>query len=132
MGLCRPVVRRFRNTKLARLIGLPTPMEIAPTMAAEPGMPTVVDHLFALLLVVGVPLYAARFSWPRMKKHDLAEAEPAARIRIYWGVMGPEWLLAVVTLAIWVYGQRPWAELGFGLQAGWRLWTGLGAAAVVE
>jgi membrane protease YdiL (CAAX protease family) len=100
-------------------------------MAAEPGMPTVVDHLFALLLVVGVPLYAARFSWPRMKKHDLAEAEPAARIRIYWGVMGPEWLLVVLALATWVHGQRPWAELGFTLQAGWRLWTGVGAAAVV-
>ena len=46
-------------------------------------MTTVVDHIFALLLVIGVPLYAARFSWPRMKKHDLAEAEPAARIRVY-------------------------------------------------
>ncbi len=94
-------------------------------------MPTVVDHIFALLLVVGVPLYEARFSWPRMKKHNLAEAEPAARIRVYWGIMGPEWLLAVLALATWVYGQRPWAEIGFALEGGWRLWTSLGAAAAV-
>jgi membrane protease YdiL (CAAX protease family) len=94
-------------------------------------MPNAVDHIFALVLVVGVPLYAARFSWPRMKKHDLAEAEPAARIRIYWGVMGPEWLLAVLALAAWVFAQRPWAEFGFVLLPGWRLWTGVGLAAAV-
>jgi membrane protease YdiL (CAAX protease family) len=100
-------------------------------MAAEPGMPTAIDHVFALLLVVGVPLYAARFSWPRMKKHDLAAAEPAARIRIYWGVIGPEWLMVALALATWWYAQRPWGDFGLALRPGWRLWTGLGAAVLV-
>jgi len=100
-------------------------------MAAEPGMPTVIDHVFTVLLVAGVPLYAARYSWPRMKQHDLAGAEPAARIRIYWGIMGPEWLLALMALATWQCGERSWGELGFALRSGWRLWAGLGAAAAV-
>jgi membrane protease YdiL (CAAX protease family) len=100
-------------------------------MAAEHRMPTLVDHIFVTVLVVGVPLYAARFSWPRLKRHDIAEADPAARIRIYWGIMGPEWLLALLALAVWAYGDRSWADFGFALEPGWRFWTGLGAALAV-
>jgi membrane protease YdiL (CAAX protease family) len=100
-------------------------------MAAEPKMPTAIDHVFAVLLVAGVPLYAARYSWPRMKQHDIAGAEPAARIRIYWGVMGPEWLLALGALAVWMHGSRPWGDFGLALRPGWRLGVGLAAAALV-
>jgi membrane protease YdiL (CAAX protease family) len=101
------------------------------TMAARSEMMTLADHIFALLLVLGEPLYAARYSWPRMRRHNLAEAEPVARIRIYWGIMGPEWLLAILALATWAYGQRPWTDLGFALHPGWQLWAGAGAAAAV-
>ena len=91
-------------------------------------MQTVADHLFAAVLVVGVPLYAARYSWPRMKRRGLDQAESAARIRIYWGIMGPEWLLALMALATWAYGGRPWSDFGFALQPGWRLGSGLAAS----
>jgi membrane protease YdiL (CAAX protease family) len=97
-------------------------------MPAMSGLPTVADHLFAVVLVVGVPLYAAVFSWPRMKRRELADAAPDVRIRVYWGVMGPEWALA---LAVWTYGDRPWADFGFAAGSGWRLGGTLGAAAVI-
>ncbi|MHC4220568.1 MAG: CPBP family intramembrane glutamic endopeptidase [Planctomycetota bacterium] len=94
-------------------------------------MPTIVDHVFVALLVVGVPLYSARFSWPRLKNRDLADAGPDARIRIYWGIIGPEWLLTLMALATWLVARRPWADFGWALEPGWRLWAGTGAAAAV-
>jgi membrane protease YdiL (CAAX protease family) len=93
-------------------------------------MTTTFDHILAGLLVVGVPLYAARFSWPRMMQ-DLGAGGSDARIRIYWGNIGPEWLLTAGALAAWLYADRPLADLGFALPPGWRFWVGLAAALAV-
>jgi membrane protease YdiL (CAAX protease family) len=100
-------------------------------MPAVPGLPTIADHVFVVLLVVGVPVYAALFSWPRMKRLKLADASPHARTRYYLGELGWQWVLAALAVATWVYGGRSGEDFGFTLPWGPRLWMGVGAAAVV-
>ena len=78
-------------------------------------MITFLDHLFALTLLVGLPLYAWR-SWPKLKRL-VAEDEPGVRPRIYWHNIVLQWVLAAAALGAWLYSGRPWGELGFGTAA---------------
>ncbi len=89
-------------------------------------MPTLVDHIFAFLLVVAVPLYGARFAWPAMMR-DLGPGGSEARIGLYWRNVGPQWLLTAGALGAWLHGDRPLVDLGFALPLDWRFGTGLAA-----
>ncbi len=92
-------------------------------------MPAILDHLFACVLILGVPLYAALYSRPRLRRH-VASGEPAARVRTYWVNIVYQWLLAAAALSIWRLEHRPIGELGLGLEVSWRFWTAAGLVAL--
>ncbi len=92
--------------------------------------PTLADHIFAGVLVIGIPLYAAVFAWPRMKAR-LASDDPGVRPRTYWLNIVLLWLLATAAMTIWQKAGRSPAELGFEVVAGWRFWTALAVALVL-
>jgi membrane protease YdiL (CAAX protease family) len=72
------------------------------------------DHLVMMVLVAGLPLYAAR-TVPG-EKAKIAAGEPDARIRMYWESCRMQWVLTTVLLVGWWYAKRPWTELGFSIQ----------------
>ena len=78
------------------------------------------DHLILIVLVAGLPLYAAR-SLPGAKAR-IEAGEPRARTRIYWGTCRLQWVLTAVLLGGWLYVARPWTELGFSIQLTLRFW----------
>jgi membrane protease YdiL (CAAX protease family) len=92
--------------------------------------PTILDHLFALLLVLSLPLLGA---WQlRRLRARLAAGEPDVRVRQYRTVIVEEILLAGAVAALWVAYDRPWSALAPATPTGWPdwvRWAGWGAAA---
>ena len=78
------------------------------------------DHLVMIVLVAGLPLYAAR-SVPG-EKARIAAGEPDARRRMYWGSCRMQWVLTTVLLVGWWYAERPWTRLGFSIQLTLGFW----------
>jgi len=78
------------------------------------------DHLVAIVLVAGLPFYAAR-SLPG-EKARIAAGEPDARRRMYWGSCRLQWVLTTVLLVGWWYAERPWTRLGFSIQLTLGFW----------
>ncbi len=91
---------------------------------------TLADHVFVGVLVIGVPLYAAVFSWPRLKQR-LGSDDPGVRPRTYWANIVVLWTLAAAAVGIWTGAGRPLAELGFRHSTGGRFFWALGIAAVL-
>ena len=85
---------------------------------------TLLDHLFAIILLVGLPAWAARnSSAPRVAR--LAEriaADPAARTNEYLWTIGIEWGLTIALLAWWQWAARPLTALGVILPEGTGVW----------
>ncbi len=71
---------------------------------------TSIDHVFAVLFVVGLPAYAA-WEFPRMAR-QLEAGVPSARASEYAWTMAIQWLLTISLLAYWVYLGRPVASMG--------------------
>ena len=79
-------------------------------------MPTVVDHLFVLLLAVGVPIEAvASIRWLR---REVAKDELGARMRWYARTIIWEWSAAAVLVAWWGFAGRSPGTLGFSWPSG--------------
>ena len=91
---------------------------------------TILDHLFGALLVIGVPVYAAVFSGPRIRR-KAADGPPAVRIRMYWLNVGVQWALVAAAGLIWLQAPRAVSELGLGTALGWRFWVGALVAAAI-
>ncbi len=90
---------------------------------------TALDHVLALVLVVGVPLYGW-WSWPRLKRR-LSSDEPGVRPRTYWLNIALQWTLVGLACAAWITAGRPWADLGFAAEMKWQWWTMLAAAVLL-
>ena len=87
---------------------------------------TLFDHLFALILLVGLAVWSA---WNARNVARLARriaADPNARTNEYLWTMAMEWGLTLALLAWWQWAARPLPALGVVLPEGtgaW--WTGL-------
>jgi membrane protease YdiL (CAAX protease family) len=82
------------------------------------------DHIFAFIIVLAWPLYAALVQFPRLKR-GLAMGVRGIRVRAYLQAMLTQWVLAVLALFMWTRLGRPAADLGFELIGGWRLALGV-------
>lgn len=88
-----------------------------------PGFP---DHALALLLAVGMPIYAARTY--RHLLREVREGGTAARITQYRHTIALQWTLLAGTLLLWELQGRALADLGLALPLDGR--SVLGAAVV--
>jgi CAAX protease family protein len=88
-------------------------------------MPTLVDALFAFVLVVVASVLEYRYFWPRFRA-DTAAERPRARTRAYRRGLAAQWLFALGALWIWAAHHRSWSELGLAFPNGWRLALGMG------
>ena len=88
------------------------------------------DHLLAFVLVVAVPAYVGLVAWPKVKRR-VAEERPNVRVRLYWSNIVFQWTLTALALLIWLFADRPAADLGLGAAGGWRVWGAAGIAAVI-
>lgn len=85
-------------------------------------MPSLVDHLFVLLLVAVQPIYGT-VSYRRYLR--LIEAgEPADRIALYRQTMVIEWLALAALALFWSFAGRTADGLGFSAPAGAGFWAG--------
>lgn len=87
------------------------------------------DHLLALVVAVGYPIYAIG-SYRRMRP-ALERNEPGVRLREYRGGLIGEWLLFFATLGVWLWATRPLADLGLGFPLDWRHAVGAGVAILI-
>jgi membrane protease YdiL (CAAX protease family) len=87
-------------------------------------MTTLSDLIFVAMFAVVGPLIDYAVFWPiyeRLIKSDAAWA----RTRIWAGNIGNLWMLVAIGAAIWIAGDRSWAEFGFTIPGGWRYWTAI-------
>ena len=89
----------------------------------------ILDHLIALVLVVGLPLYAT-LSWPAAIARVRAN-EPGARTGMYWATCRMQWVPTAALLIGWWLVARPWSELGFAIEFTTRFWIVLSIAVAV-
>lgn len=80
------------------------------------------DHLFALVLLIGLPAYAA-WDVPRLSRR--VESDPAnARTNDYVLTIALQWALTLVLVGWWRLSARPLADLGLITPEGaGRWWT---------
>ncbi len=79
---------------------------------------TLVDHVLALILVVLAPWYGARSYRSLLAR--LRAGAVDARLREYRQTIVHQWLLAGVTVVVWVAAGRALAGLGLVVPGGWR------------
>ena len=78
------------------------------------------DHVFAVLLIAGLPVYAQVFyQWLARRS---GRGLPDARVGVYRIGSAVQWLLAAVVLARWWGTDRGWEELGLGQPAASSAW----------
>lgn len=80
------------------------------------------DHLYLLLLVVGLPLYSA-WSWRRWLAR-LAAGHRPRRLRLYLGSMAQLWLVFGILAGCWWWLGRDADVLGFSAPGGTGFWLG--------
>jgi membrane protease YdiL (CAAX protease family) len=90
--------------------------------AREEAPMTLFDHLFALILLVGLPVWSA---WNARNVARLARriaVNPNARMNEYLWTIAMEWGLTLALLAWWQWAARPFAALGVLLPEGTGGW----------
>ena len=84
--------------------------------------PTLIDHLFVVLLAAPFPLWAV---WDyRRFVANLRAGKPGARIRAYRETLAVEWGLALIVVLLWAGTGREAGLLGVHLEAGKWWWVG--------
>jgi CAAX protease family protein len=83
-------------------------------------MPTIIDAIYAVLLLVVGTVYEFKYFWPRFRVAVAAD-RPGARTSGYQRVLIGEWAFAIAALIIWSAMGRIRQELGLTIPHGWRL-----------
>lgn len=86
-------------------------------------MPTIVDAVYALVLLVITTVYEYAYFWPRFRA-AVAVDRPDARTRAYRRTVAGEWTLTLIALSIWGATHRSWRDLGLTVPHGWRFAVG--------
>lgn len=94
----------------------------------ESTLPALADHAFIALVAVALPLWSA---WSDSSEaREALRASAAERIRAYWRTTALQWIATLIVIAIWLSGGRPMEAMGLSLSSDWRLFAGLGLAAL--
>lgn len=96
------------------------PRDAAGGLVYRAGVPSVPDHLFAVLLAVLFPIRAALFGYRRLSQAE-AQDVPRVRMWLYRQGIAIQWSLTAVAIALWVWHGRPWALLGVVPRLTWAL-----------
>ena len=85
---------------------------------------SLLDHVFAFILLVGLAVWGARNSTARhlARLARRIAADPNARTKEYLWTIAMEWGLTLALLAGWLWAARPLAALGVGLPNGTGAW----------
>jgi len=83
-------------------------------------MPTIIDVVFAFVLLVAATVYEYKYFWPRFRS-AVAGDKPGARAKAYLRIITGEWLLSLVALIIWERANRAWSDMGLTNPHGARL-----------
>jgi hypothetical protein len=86
-------------------------------------MPTILD-VALLVTILAWSAWEHIVPLPRARR-AAAEGRPDARSRLYRHIVTSEWILAALTLGLWLAQHRPLAELGLVLPTGGRLAGGI-------
>ncbi len=86
------------------------------------------DHAYAILVAVALPVFAALFSWPKMRER-FGELNASERAFQYW--VNSIALLAIAGLALWLWSDQGRDPVALGLGAGNdRVWIVLALGAL--
>ena len=93
---------------------------------------TLLDHLFALILLVGLPVWGAWNSTARniARLQRRIATDPNARTNEYFWTIAMEWSLTLALLAGWQWAARPLPALGIVLPESTGAWWTLLLCAV--
>ena len=83
---------------------------------------TLLDHLFALILLVGLAVSAAWNAWNMARLARRIADDPNARTNEYLWTIAIEWGLTLALLAWWQWAARPLPALGVVLPEGTGAW----------
>jgi len=87
------------------------------------------DHLLVLTLVVFFPIRSATFGYKRLR--DAApDRVPQVRVKLYRQALVLQWTLTALTLGLWTWQRRSWADIGLVFRPTW-WFLGLAAGVVV-
>lgn len=74
------------------------------------------DHGLVFIIAIVYPI--AGFVGFRRLLHRVAAGESINRSQLYRNTIIGHWTLLLMCMAMWAGAERPWSELGFGLQLG--------------
>jgi membrane protease YdiL (CAAX protease family) len=77
---------------------------------------TLLDHGLVFIIAIVYPI--AGFVGFRRLLHRVAAGESINRSQLYRNTIIGHWTLLLMCMAMWAGAERPWSELGFGLQLG--------------
>jgi len=81
-------------------------------------MPTWIDLLYVACFAVASPLYGYFVFWPKFQRRK-ATSPTQARWSLWKTSTVEYWLIVAVGVALWLWFDRPWAELKFARPEGW-------------
>ena len=84
------------------------------------GVPSLFDHLFAIVLAVLFPIRAALFGYRRLSEAD-AQDVPRVRMWLYRQGIAIQWSLTAVAIVLWTTQRREWSLLGVVPKFTWAL-----------
>ncbi len=85
---------------------------------------TIIDHLFVILLLVGVPLFQHFHSTPKMRR-EFAKETPGLRESFYWQTIAMQWGITIALLFLWWLAPRGLDALGLVTPGGWLFWISI-------
>jgi len=83
-------------------------------------MPTWIDLLYVAFFAAAAPLYGYLVFWPRFERRKRV-SPAAARWSLWKSSVIESWLVVAFGIALWVWFDRPWADLKFTRPDGWQL-----------
>jgi membrane protease YdiL (CAAX protease family) len=93
-------------------------------------MPSALDVAFACTFALALPALDAAWLIRHFKRR-IAAGAPHARLDAYHTTIVTSWALTACALVLWARAGRSWTSLGLVPPSDWRLWVGLGLAALV-
>ncbi|MBL8820650.1 MAG: CPBP family intramembrane metalloprotease [Planctomyces sp.] len=87
-------------------------------------MPTIADLIYVVMFAIALPLLDYLYFWPQFRRRVTVDPVRARRWFWAWAIFGA-WPVVIAGAVLWSTNDRSWAELGFSIPDGWRLWTSI-------
>jgi len=93
-------------------------------------MPTLLDLLYVALFAIVLPLLDYLVVWPALQRK--IDADPIrAKNRFWVFVIVSSWIVVAAGATLWISNNRFWADIGFNIPEGWRLWVAIALVLLV-